>query len=237
MPTAMSTSSKPRLVKPTTGSVESSITLKAIPFRGSAGSIYLDGPAVHIHERPDYGDWEAAMLFAMHAEEHSPKWVAQLLEYASTRPDWGDIIDAVLDSGRFKSLKVIDEYRRVARAFKNGWVEGASFGHHQKVASQSTYEDRVEYLKRAKTEGLTASQLGQVVQKEKKVKRVLQGQASDLAKAHDAVAEAAYEAASLCREIPLHDCANAERIVKKVRTQLDRVDTAIERYRKAQGKS
>lgn len=234
-------SSKPKLVKPAKESTETSLAVDrsgghVIKFEDEDGGLFLTPDGLKTRGKPAFGSYENAMAVAVYMEEKSPFWKADLLEYAHTRADWAGFLEQVIDAGTF-TKRSIDQMRYVSRAVPlSRRVEGVSFTHHAEVASLEP-DDQEKYLKRAKSEHLSASELRRVVRKERKVRKVLKGQASELAQAHDRVVEHAHEAAHLCREIPTHDCANAERLLKKARTELDRVEDAITKYRKVQGKA
>lgn len=229
-------STKPRLVKPA-GKVSggglvpaAASTLPAIKF----GGIHLTADGVQFHGKPEFGDYESAMRCAVYLEDKAPFWKADLLEYGHKRADWAGLIDAVVDAGTF-TKSTISQYRYVARAVPaEERVEGLSFSHHEAVAPLPS-SDKRHYLAKAKREHLSVSALKQVIRREKPIKRVLKGQASEMAKAHDAVASAAYDAAAACREIPQHDCKDAEKKIKEARRYLDQCETAVERLRRVAG--
>lgn len=198
------------------------------------GGFHLTSDGLQVHGRPEFGDYEAAMRCAVYLEDKAPFWKADLLEYGHTRTDWSGLLDAVVDAGTF-TKSTVSQYRYVARAVPPAdRVEGLSFSHHEAVASLPS-PDRRHYLEQAKREHLSVSSLKEIIRKEKRVRRVLKGQASAMAKAHDAVVDAAHAAALACQEIPRHDCAKAEKKLAEARRHLDRCETALRAYRKAGG--
>lgn len=231
---------KPRLMKPDAKGTTSLGVDRAgghvIKFEDDAGGLFLTPQGLKVRGKPAFGSYENAMAVAVYMADKAPFWKADLLEYAHKRADWQGLIDAVIDAGTFTE-STVTQYRHVARSIPpERRVEGVSFSHHAEVASLEP-SDQVKLLERAKRDHLSVSDLRREVRKEKKVRRVLKGQASELATAHDRVVEHAYEAAGLCREIPLHDCANAERLITKARAELDKTEASVKHYRKVQGKS
>lgn len=225
---------KPRLVKPATtdggGLAPAAVPVPAIKF----GSVHLTADGVTFLGKPVFGDYEAAVGFVDYVEEKSPWWKAALFDYAEKREDWAGLIDAVIDAGRC-TRATVSQYKYVHRAVPpTERVDGLSFSHHEAVAPLPS-SDKRHYLAKAKREHLSVSALKQVIRREKPIKRVLKGQASEMAKAHDAVATAAYEAAAACREIPQHDCKDAEKKIKEARRYLEQCETAVERLRKVAG--
>lgn len=225
---------KPNLVKPgVVGRVEVSATpgLPTIRF----GGIHLTADGVTFHGKPDFGDYENAMRCAVYLEDKAPFWKADLLEYGHKRIDWAGFLDAVVDAGTF-TKSTISQYRYVARAVPaERRVEGLSFSHHEAVASLPGSDQR-GYLERAKRDHLSVSALKQVVRKSKAVRRILKGQASELANAQDAVTIAAHDAAAACKEIAADDCKHAEKKLGAARRLLDTCELAVKTLRKAQGK-
>lgn len=199
------------------------------------GAFHLGPDGLQIHGKPNFTDFGLAMSYADYCEQRSPFWKAALLNYGYSRPDWEERMDAFVNRWAL-TPRTLEQYRSVDRLVPpDRRVEGLSFSHCAAVASLPA-EDQKPTLERAKREHLSVSDLRAVVRKERKVRRVLKGQSSDLAKAHDAVVEHAYEAASLCRQIPAHDCKEAEKMLTKALTELGRCEAAIARYRKAQGR-
>lgn len=211
------------------------VTPKAITFESDAGSIALTATGVSVKGTPEFGVYQQSMDLAIYFDAHAGIWKADLLEYGHKREDWAAQIEALIDAEKW-TLATVKQYRWISRSVKpSNRIDGVSFAHLGAVASVPS-EDQKPYLERAKREHLSVSALKSVIRKERKVRRVLSGQASDLAKAHDAVVHYAHDAAEVCREIPKHDCQHAEKFLTKARALLDRCEGAIERFRKAQGK-
>lgn len=227
---------KPRLVKPRGAmTVTPEVSPRAISFASDEGGFALVESGVVITGKPAFGDWENALNLAVYLEERSPFWKADLLEYGHNRADWLPFIDAVVDASKFTE-STVRQYRHIAKAVPMAQrVEGVSFSHHAEVASLPA-EDQTAYLQRAKRDHLSVSDLRATIAKERKVRRILSGQATALAKAQNAVIEHAHEAAALCRAIPHHDCHDAEKMLTKARRELERTEEALAKFRKAQGK-
>lgn len=221
----------PRLVKPERGG-GSVPAVAAPPIHFGAIALVSDG--VQFNGEPAFGDYDSAMGFVAYVEEKSPWWKAALFDYADKRPEWAALIDAVIDAERF-TRSTVSQYKYVHRAVPEAdRVDGLSFSHHEAVAPLPSADKR-HYLKQAKREHLSVSALKQIIRREKPVRRILKGQASALAKAHDAVTSAAYEAAAACREIPQHDAKDAEKKIKEARRHLETCEAAVARLRKVAG--
>lgn len=233
--------STPRLVRPH-GKESQSLAVDrdgdlALRFEDEDGALLLTPSGLRVRKKPSYGSFENAMAAAVYMAEKAPFWKADLLEYAHKRPDWAGLIDQVIDAGTF-TKKTIDQYRYVARAVPvESRVEGLSFSHHEAVASVPDADDKKKLLEQAKREHLSVSDLKKVVRKQKKVKRVMSGQASSLSNLQHKIVEHAHEAAAFCREIPHQDCAQAEKMIEKARRELDRCEDAVAKFRTAQGKA
>lgn len=228
----------PRLVKRkgvTAAVVTPEPSPRALTFASDEGGFSLTATGVVVTGRPIFGDWDSALNLAVYLEERSPFWKADLLEYGHTRSDWAGLIDSVVDASKFTE-STVRQYRHIAKAVPMAdRVDGLSFSHHAEVASLPA-EDKRPMLERAKRDHLSVSALRQVVRKARKVRRILKGQASELAKAQQAITEHAIEAASLCRLIASHDAKDAERWIGKARRELDRCEESVEKFRKVQGK-
>lgn len=199
------------------------------------GGFSLAAEGLIVKGKPEFGDWEAALHAARYLEEHAGFWKADLLEYGHKRVDWASFLDAVVDAGTF-TKSTVSQYRYVSRAVPVGnRVDGLSFSHHEAVASLPLADQRPQ-LERAKREHLSVSALKQAVRKSKGLRRILKGQASELAKAQDAVTVAAHDAAAACREIVADDCRQAEKTLGKARRALDGCEAAIGKLRKVQGR-
>lgn len=201
------------------------------------GAFHLAATGMEVHGKdPQFDDFRDALNCAEYMKEKAPFWSADLLEYASGRPDWAELLDQIVDSGRF-TLGTIAQYRSVVkRVPPDQRVEGLSFSHHEAVASLPA-SDRKPILQRAKRESLSVSETRQLARKERKVRRVLKGQAGELAKLQGVLATYATDAAEACRAIPKHDGKHADKEIKRARRWLDECEAAAARLRKAQGKT
>lgn len=184
----------------------------------------------------EFDDWQSAMTTADYMAEKAPFWKADLLEYAHGREDWAELIDQVVDAGTFTRASIA-QYRSVAkRVPPEQRVEGLSFSHHEAVASLPV-SDRQPILQQAKREHLSVSETRQLARKGRKIRRVLKGQAGELATLHGQLREAAHEAAEACREIPKQDGKHADKAIKRARRYLGECEEVAARLGKAQGKA
>lgn len=228
----------PRLIK--TGRSALAVTPEPTPrvltFGDEDGNkVELTARGAIITGTPNFGDWEQALNLAVYLEERSPFWKGDLLNYGYSRADWAGFIDAA-SSAWGLTPETLDQYRSVAkRVPAERRVAGLSFSHHEAVASAPA-EDQQKYLQQAQREHLSVSETRRVVRKAKKVRRILKGQASELAKAQKAVVEHAHDAAAWCKSITIRDCADAEKMIEKARRELDRCETAVLKFRRVQGK-
>jgi hypothetical protein len=205
------------------------------PRAATFGAFHLTADGLQVKGEGEFDDWSDALNAASYLEERSPIWKAELFAYAKGRPDWERKVEQVIDAGRY-TLRTVDQYCSVIKNVpRENRVEGTTLSHMAAVASLPSGDQRA-LLERAKREHLSVSELKRVVQKSKKVRRVLKGQASDLAKAQRAVVESAIEASDLCRQIGQQDCKHAEKTIAKARRELDRCETALQAFRQAQGR-
>ena len=223
--------SKPRLVKGGGGPLPATTSPQAITF----GGLSLGADGLTVTGKPVFGDFEAAMRAALYLEHHAAWWIADLLEYGYGRADWEGLIDSVVDAKDFRA-STVSQYRYVSRSVPaHERVEGLSFSHHEAVAALPTPDKRY-YLEQAKREHLSVSALKQTIRSERTTTKILNGQASALAKAHAGIVVAAREAQDACREIPHQDAAHAEQKISEARNALDAAEEAVAALRKAQGK-
>lgn len=200
------------------------------------GGLHLGADGLTVHGKPDFDDFRDAVKFADYAEKQAPFWKADLIEYGHSRADWAEQLSQVIDAeGLGLTKESADTYRAVSRAYPHEErVEGLHFGHHQ-AAMTLPPADRRAVLEKAKRDALSVTETRQLVRKRRKVRRVLTGQASELATAFDRVVEFAHTAADLCREIPKDDGKKTLKLIAQAHRALDDCETAFEKYRKLQG--
>jgi hypothetical protein len=205
-------------------------------FEDAAGGFLLTAVGVQVERAPTFESFRGALHAASYLADKSPFWTADLLEYAFRRPEWHQLIDAVIDAGTF-SASTVRQYRFIARTIPaEARVVGVSFGHHQAVADQSlSLPERTRLLTEARDEHLSVSDLRVRVRRAKGVKRVAGGQAPELQRLQEAVTKHAHEAAHLCRQIPLRDCGHGERLLQRAWVELGKVEEALGKFRRAQG--
>lgn len=224
---------KPTLAKRGRGGETPTATpsMPAIRF----GGFTLGSDGLTVTGKPEFGHYEAAMQCAVYLGQHSGWWIADLLEYGYKRPDWEGLIDEIVDAKTF-TASTVSQYRYLSRSVPaHERVDGLSMSHHEAVASLPS-PDKKYYLEQAKRDHLSVSSLKQVIRKERKTTKILKGQASELAKAHADIANAAAEAQQACREIAHQDAAHGEQKISEARNALDDAETAVAALRKAQGK-
>ncbi len=198
------------------------------------GGIHLTVDGVQFHGKPDFDDFDSALSCAKYMGEKAPFWEADLLAYAATRPDWEGILDAVVDAGRF-TKRTIDQMRYVSKNVPpEERVEGLSFSHHEAVAALPSGDKRI-MLTKAKRDHLSVAELKQAVRKVKH-KKILKGQASELATASEKVRDLAWDAVTACKEIAKDDAKNAMKWIKTARRALDETEAAVLLLYKAQGR-
>lgn len=197
------------------------------------GAIHLTVEGVTIQGKPAFADFESALACASYLEERSPFWKADLFAYAATRADWDDLIDGIIDAGRY-TKRSVDEYRYVAKNVPSAnRVEGVSFSHHHAVASLPSGDQR-QWLETAKSEHLSTAELRRKIRKSKRV-TVLRGQAKQLADLQAAIQDAAESAAEACYTIPRQDATHGEQYLSEARNHLDTCEEALMALRKLAG--
>ena len=198
------------------------------------GAFRLTADGLQVSGKGEFGDWEAALHAVDYLEEKSPFWKADLFAYAQTRTDWEGVIDAVIDAGQF-TKRSVDQYRYVSKAVPAAdRMEGLSFSHHEAVAALPSV-DKKHFLHKAKREHLSVSELKGEIRKVRH-RKILKGQASELAKLEAEASDHAWEASAACRAIMRDDGKQALQQIKIARRALDHCEEAIGKLRKAQGK-
>jgi N6-adenosine-specific RNA methylase IME4 len=125
--------------------------------------------------RPTLEQWTAALQFANAAQESSPYWVGDLLNYADTRADWKEAIDQAM------SIAGIARHTAINLAYVARHVEepereiAPTLSHAAEVAPLPKDQQR-KYLKTAQREGWTRRELRLQIKAEKRP-LVLEGQA------------------------------------------------------------
>lgn len=198
------------------------------------GAFRLTADGLVVHGKGEFGDWSDAVAATEYLETKSPWWLADLLEYAHKRPDWEGLIDSVIDAGTF-TKRTVEQKRWVSRNVPaEDRVEGLSFAHHEAVAALPSGDKKI-FLKKAKTEHLSVAELKATVRKVKH-RKILRGQASELAVLQTKVADLAWDAVDACKAIAREDAKHAEKSIKLARRLLDECESAVTKLRKAQGK-
>lgn len=184
------------------------------------GGFSLSASGVEVAGAPNLDDYAAAVAFAARAHDASGFWLADLLVYAETRPEWAEALDSILDH-ELLTADTIRNYRSVARRIRPAErVEGLSFGHHCEVAALDPADQRV-MLERAKVEGWSTSQLRRAI---RGVRQTRTGDESQAAYLRTRIADLAWLAEEACRRIPARQCAGAAEQIAAARKYLDRCE-------------
>lgn len=124
---------------------------------------------------PNIQGWESALTFSDAAHEASPFWVADLWNYAETRPEWRKHIENfnVLSGSAHETL--LNKASVARRVFGRARELAPTFRHADAVASLE-HSDQVKVLTQARDENLTSQQTRQLVSKIRRP-RVVEGQA------------------------------------------------------------
>lgn len=183
------------------------------------GGFHLSAQGMTVVGKPPLGDYESALVFAQKAHDCAGFWLADLLTYADSRPDWAGVVDSVIDSETLTEATV-KQYRYVARNVKaEQRMEGLSFAHHAEVASLPVGE-QTRYLTEARGEGWSAAQLRREI-KRSKAGKVIQGQAEDIRSILSQVADAAWLAEQACHGIAHQDGRQASERIAEARKHLE----------------
>jgi hypothetical protein len=108
---------------------------------------------------PTLADWTDAFRLACAAEESSPYWIGDLMNYAENRADWRARLDQATSIGGYARHTLLN------RAYISRHVTGKardvspSLAHSEKVAPLPP-EEQVDILAEARVEGWTARELG-----------------------------------------------------------------------------
>lgn len=198
------------------------------------GGIHLTADGVSFHGKPDFGDFVSALSCAKYMGEKAPFWEADLLTYAATRPDWEGILDSVVDAGKF-TKRTIDQYRYVSKNVpQEDRVDGLSFSHHEAVAALPSGDKRI-FLAKAKREHLSVAELKHAVRKVKS-RKIIKGQAGELAALSEKVRNLAWDAVDACKAIARDDAKHGLAKIAEARRILDHTEKAVRAFHKAQGK-
>lgn len=199
------------------------------------GGIHLTPDGVQFRGKPSFDDFESALSCAKYMGEKAPFWEADLLNYAHGRADWAGLLDAVIDSGKF-TKRTIDQYRYVAKNVPaDVRVEGLSFSHHEAVAALPSGDQKI-FLAGAKRDHLSVAELKQAVRKVKH-RKILKGQAGELAALEDKLRDLAWDAVDACKGIARDGGKNGLKQIALARRILDDTEKALRALLKAQGKA
>lgn len=133
------------------------------------------GVIVAANVRPSLAEYQGTFDFVTRVHKFSGFWLADMIAYADTRPEWKEKIDQIIDA------EVLDEdsvkqYRYVAKNVPpENRVEGVAYGHHAAVAGLPG-EEQTEWLERSKEKGWTQRELKENIRAAARVK-VVDGQA------------------------------------------------------------
>lgn len=125
--------------------------------------------------RPSLPEYQGTFDFVARVHKFSGFWLADMIAYADTRPEWKEKIDQIIDA------EVLDEdsvkqYRYVAKNVPpENRVEGVAYGHHVQVAALPS-EEQTPWLEKSKEHGWTQRELRDNIRAAERVK-VIDGQA------------------------------------------------------------
>lgn len=139
------------------------------------GGFELHATGVTVHGRPPWGDYLGALAFSTRAHNASGFWLADLIVYGDSRPEWKAQIDAAAGIDEL-TPETVRQYRYVAtRIPASSRLDAVPFGHHQAVAGLEP-EDQREVLEQSASEGWNRTEVRRAVANKRRT-RVLQGQA------------------------------------------------------------
>jgi len=157
------------------------------------GAFTLHEQGLDVHGKPARPEYMAVDDFVRRCTEACGFWRVDLIAYADGRADWKDVIDDMIDHETI-TAQAAKQARYIARNVpKSRRVTGVSFAHHCEVAGLDAGE-QVPWLKRAKAEGWTRSELRHAIRHAAKSK-ILEGQ-SDAMHTIDVTVQVEAEAAS-----------------------------------------
>ncbi len=202
----------------------------ATPIRViSFGGFQLTATGLAVRGRPAFEHFESAFEFALYAEERAGLWLADLLVYARSRPEWKELIGHLITAERLTAATV-SKYLSVGKKVPpERRVEGLGIGHVLEVTALRP-SDQTEMLQAAKDGHWSTSKLRREVRRSRQT-RILSGQASEVAAAQQKVREAAWEAREACTAITADDCQHAEVEIANARRHLDAAAEAVKAFR------
>lgn len=151
------------------------LTPKFEPIELNGFRLTSTGVIVPAGVRPSIDEYTGTFDFVARVHKFSGFWLADLIAYADTRPEWKEKIDQIIDA------EVLDEdsvkqYRYVAKNCPpENRVEGVAYGHHAAVASLPG-EDQTAWLEKSKEQGWTQRELKENIRAAERTK-VIDGQA------------------------------------------------------------
>jgi len=127
--------------------------------------------------RPTLEQFAGALQFAVAAENCSPYWIGDLWNYGEGRQDWRDRMDqAIKDLGSPFTHKTLMNMGYISRKVQGRARELApTIGHASEVAALEP-DEQVEWMDRAKTEGMSVRDLRLEVKASRR-RKVIEGQA------------------------------------------------------------
>lgn len=116
------------------------------------GAFTLHETGVSIEGRPSFGEFQGVLEFCRRAYNASGWWIADLLRYGDTRPDWKDRIAQVVDATGY-SEKTIKNLTFIGHSVLPAQRRaGLTIAVHSEVASL-TAPQQDAWLEKASTEG------------------------------------------------------------------------------------
>lgn len=138
------------------------------------GHYTLHATGVTVSGRPSYEEHQGVWDFAQRAQRASGFWLADLLTYMRTRPDWEERKSQLLDATGLseKTFKNVEAVGAIEPSRRRDDVE---FGHHEAVVALSPAE-QTQWLEKASAQGWTVRELRLNIRASRR-RRVLEGQA------------------------------------------------------------
>lgn len=198
------------------------------------GGFTLTAVGVDVVGRPKFEHFESAFEFSLYAEERAGLWLADLLVYLRSRPEWKALAAHVVTAERLTAASVQTYLSVGKRVPPERRVEGLGIGHVIEVAHVRPSEQK-ELLEQAKENHWSTNRLRQEVRKAKRTTRILKGQSSEIAAAEALVHDAAMAAKVACAAIPNDDYKWAETNIAVARQALTDCDVALKALRKLTG--
>lgn len=143
----------------------------------TVGGFRLSGRTATAVGRPSISQWTAALQFTTSAEDASPYWIGDLLEYAKQRGDWSkDLLDQAMTNTGLALQTLYNRHYIATKVKERARQAAPSYSHARVVAKVETEDEQVEWLDKSISHGWTPREMDVNIKASKR-RKVIEGQA------------------------------------------------------------